>query len=213
VGKHVVKQGECLAAIAARHGFTEWRSIYDHPDNAALRQKRPNPHLLFPGDEVFIPEKTRRTVSAQTGQTVSVTIDVLRRELRLRLHAAPGLPLRNQPWTLRGGGLLLAGETDGDGLLTARLPTHVSRLTVFADGHDWEVLLGHLNPLEDVPDGGVSGAQGRLANLGYQPGPADGLLGPRTAAALSAFQREHGLPPTGALDRDTIRKLAEAHGS
>ena len=39
--------------------------------------------------------------------------------------------------------------------------------------------------------------QQALAKLGYDPGEADGKMGPRTLAALLKFQREHNLPATG----------------
>ena len=39
--------------------------------------------------------------------------------------------------------------------------------------------------------------QAALAVLDYRPGPADGKAGPRTAAAIEAFQRDHKLPVTG----------------
>lgn len=43
----------------------------------------------------------------------------------------------------------------------------------------------------------VREVQGRLAALGYDPGPADGVAGPRTRGAIRAFQADHGLPVTG----------------
>lgn len=55
--EHVVRQGECLSAIAKRYGFASYRIIYDHPDNAELRRARPNPNLLFPGDVIVIPDR------------------------------------------------------------------------------------------------------------------------------------------------------------
>ena len=39
--------------------------------------------------------------------------------------------------------------------------------------------------------------QQRLAELGYDPGPTDGTLGPRTRAAIQAFQRARGLGVDG----------------
>ncbi|GAU80565.1 peptidoglycan-binding protein [Bosea sp. BIWAKO-01] len=39
--------------------------------------------------------------------------------------------------------------------------------------------------------------QAALLSLGYDPGPADGLLGLKTRAALVAFQRAAGLYPDG----------------
>jgi peptidoglycan hydrolase-like protein with peptidoglycan-binding domain len=53
----------------------------------------------------------------------------------------------------------------------------------------------------------VRQAQMRLRAVGYDPGPIDGHLGPRTRAALRAYQRAHGLPRTGTLDRATAHAL------
>ncbi len=54
---HVVESGESLSKIAALYGmgFAAWRKIYNHPLNEELREKRPNPNLIHPGDEVKIP--------------------------------------------------------------------------------------------------------------------------------------------------------------
>ncbi|HEY5598609.1 MAG TPA: peptidoglycan-binding domain-containing protein, partial [Kiloniellales bacterium] len=35
--------------------------------------------------------------------------------------------------------------------------------------------------------------QAALADRGYDPGPIDGRSGPRTRAAIGAYQRDHGL--------------------
>jgi protocatechuate 3,4-dioxygenase beta subunit len=51
-------------------------------------------------------------------------------------------------------------------------------------------------------------AQQQLTNLGFDPGPVDGLMGPMTAGALRAFQQSRGLNPTGQLDEATRRALA-----
>ncbi|TWT05979.1 peptidoglycan-binding protein [Reyranella sp. CPCC 100927] len=42
--------------------------------------------------------------------------------------------------------------------------------------------------------------QGRLRALGFNPGPADGVIGPRTVTAAREFQAAHGLAVTGAID-------------
>lgn len=55
----------------------------------------------------------------------------------------------------------------------------------------------------------VADAQRKLTALGYQPGPADGAMGGRTAAALREFQKDHNLPLTGRLDPQTIAELAK----
>jgi peptidoglycan hydrolase-like protein with peptidoglycan-binding domain len=46
-----------------------------------------------------------------------------------------------------------------------------------------------------------------LTRLGYRPGRIDGLFGPRTQAAVTAFQRKHGLPQTGVAGSVSLRIL------
>lgn len=45
----------------------------------------------------------------------------------------------------------------------------------------------------------VASVQGRLAWLGYDPGPVDGIVGRRTAAAIRRFQADHGLEANGLM--------------
>ena len=52
-------------------------------------------------------------------------------------------------------------------------------------------------------------AQRTLAVLGLDPGPADGVLGPRTKAALTRFQQAEGVRPSGVLDAETKSRLAD----
>jgi peptidoglycan hydrolase-like protein with peptidoglycan-binding domain len=49
--------------------------------------------------------------------------------------------------------------------------------------------------------------QERLAAAGFDPGPADGAVGPRTRAAQRAFQEARGLDPTGEPDGSTLGEL------
>ncbi|MEO1686492.1 MAG: N-acetylmuramidase domain-containing protein [Pseudomonadota bacterium] len=44
---------------------------------------------------------------------------------------------------------------------------------------------------------GLADLQKALAHLGADPGPADGLMGPRTCAAILRFERRVALPETG----------------
>ncbi len=43
----------------------------------------------------------------------------------------------------------------------------------------------------------VANTQSGLSRLGYDPGPVDGLIGPRTSAAIREYQYDHGLPLDG----------------
>ena len=56
-------------------------------------------------------------------------------------------------------------------------------------------------------DSPVAAAQERLARMGYYHGKIDGVFGPETQHAVRAFQRDHGLSPTGYLTMDTRRAL------
>lgn len=51
-------------------------------------------------------------------------------------------------------------------------------------------------------------AQASLQRMGHYTGAIDGIGGPKTTAALRAFQTAAGLHPSGALDADTIAALA-----
>lgn len=61
--------------------------------------------------------------------------------------------------------------------------------------------------LSEDPAEMVRSAQKMLATLGFDPGVADGQIGPRTRAAVSAFQKEAGLPVTGEIDGKLLRAL------
>jgi hypothetical protein len=60
------------------------------------------------------------------------------------------------------------------------------------------------------PLAGTRAIQQRLAELGYKPGPIDGMDGPRTRAAIRAFERDQGLPQTGRATPEVITALSKA---
>jgi hypothetical protein len=53
----------------------------------------------------------------------------------------------------------------------------------------------------------VKAVQKALQDKGMDPGPIDGIMGPRTASALKAFQKDHKLTESGRLDDQTREKL------
>jgi peptidoglycan hydrolase-like protein with peptidoglycan-binding domain len=59
----------------------------------------------------------------------------------------------------------------------------------------------------DLPRERVRRAQERLAAAGFDPGPADGIVGARTRAALRAFQEARDLAPTGEPNGPTLTEL------
>jgi peptidoglycan hydrolase-like protein with peptidoglycan-binding domain len=53
----------------------------------------------------------------------------------------------------------------------------------------------------------IKSLQRELKRAGYDPGVADGKIGPATQRALRRFQEAHGLHPTGDPDIPTLTKL------
>ena len=212
--KHIVQQGEDLFVIAARYRFRDYRTIYDDPANAELRTLRPNPHVLFPGDPIVIPDHESRVEEAATGMRHRFYVSAPQRVLRLRLKDPFGDPLANEPYELSiddaplGPGLV----TKPDGSLEHVIPTNARRGRLTTKEYTWELSIGDLDPIHETPNGGKSGMQARLRNLGYYHGPLDGIIGPRTEDALRRFQVDHGLPGTGKLDDATGATLIAAHG-
>lgn len=56
----------------------------------------------------------------------------------------------------------------------------------------------------------VRAVQLYLGYLGYQPGPVDGIVGPRTLSALAAFQKGRGMASSTAIDAARVEQLSAA---
>ena len=67
-------------------------------------------------------------------------------------------------------------------------------------------------PAADAHDAniGIEDLQHALRELGYEPGPIDGILGTRTRAAIRAFQIDRGLPVTGEVSDNLRTSIALA---
>jgi Putative peptidoglycan binding domain len=59
----------------------------------------------------------------------------------------------------------------------------------------------------EPPDKVIADVQGVLQQMGYYKGEVDGLLGPMTREALTAYQSEQGLTQTAAIDEPTLDSL------
>jgi hypothetical protein len=207
---YTVQQGDCFTRIAKRYGFQDYRLLYDHPDNAALKKARPDPNVLLPGDVVKIPDRDDKKVPRATGKQHAFKVKRPLRALKLTLLDREGKPLGGAAYTLRVEGATFTGKTGGDGKLKHDIPIDATtgEIVLAASGIRRPLRIGHLDPI-DSP----TGVQGRLNNLGYHAGQVDGDLGPWTEGALQGFQADQGLPKTGKCDDATRAKLKAAHGS
>lgn len=204
--EYTVQQNDCLASLAVQHGFA-WKTLWNHPQNAPLKQKRKTPNILLPGDILFIPDKKLKEVAAASQRLHKFKKKREKVMFRVRL-LEEGEPRRNVEYTLQVGDLTLHGTTNGDGKLEHEIPAEAASavLTTAEDSHSFQI--GGLDPLEEI-----SGLQHRLQNLGYLAESADGELNDSTKAALRDFQQKYNLPVDGELTEATRSKLLEIHGS
>lgn len=213
---YIVKQGDCLSSIARDHGFSDWRTIYDHAENADFRARRPDPNLIFPKDRLFIPDREAKQEAAATEakhRFVAVRQETF---LNLKLEEAPGEPMAGD-YVLDVGGSEHRGSLDAEGRLSHKIPPDAKKgeLRVLQaglpeeDALRWEIEIGALDPLDEL-----SGVQGRIWNLGIDCGPVDNLEGPRTKTGVKTFQKLAFRDPDewdGIAGDKTKAKLEEHH--
>lgn len=200
-----------MPLLAERHGFSDHRTIWDHPDNAELKRRR-SPTVLLPGDVVVIPERQSRAEVRGTG--ARHFFELSRTTLRLRVRAFDRLraPLPSSDRELSVAGR--PADTDADGVLDMEIPadTRAAELSIRNGEETIPIHIGDLHPA-DTPEG--LGA--RLHNLGYDC-RADPLLGEegvdpdQLRFAIELFQHDHGLPVTGSATADLVEAVRAEHG-
>lgn len=211
---HIVEQGECLSSIAGKYGFQNYRAIYEHADNADFRRRRPNPNLIYPGDELVIPEAPLEVFVCKTGQLNRFVVKRPERKLHLKLRDGEGEAIAGADYELsiEGDPDPRKGQTGNEGEVEELIPFDATSAKLLIGELVLEFEVGHLNPMFEVKDDGVSGIQARLANLGYFWGSGDGQFGEDTEAAIRLFQEDHDLDVDGLITDDLRTKLAEVHG-
>lgn len=208
---HVVRQGESVDSLAVRCGHLP-DTIWNAPENRDLKRVRKDPHILMPGDRLFVPPLEPKEVSVASGSLHRFTVQRPPARLNVQLVDA-GAPRANEPFVLVvDGNAELRGTTDGDGWVDVALPplARAARLTV-GEGEAAVAYALTFRALDPVTE--ITGVQARLRNLGYREVPLDGQAGPAMTGALCAFQEANGLSVTGTTDQATRDKLLEKHGS
>jgi len=205
---HPVQQGETLYKIAKRYGFSDWRTIYNHADNAEFRKKRPNPNIIYPGDKIGIPEKETKEDSGATEQRHRFRSKGDRQWLLIVLKDARNQPMANTSYMLNIGGKIINDKTDGEGLLEQEIPPNADQAVLAIEGQEFLLKIGYLDPVDTL-----TGWRARLNNLGYKAGKVDGEENEELQSAIEEFQCDHGLKVDGIVGPKTQAKLEEIHGS
>ncbi|MGH9664347.1 MAG: peptidoglycan-binding protein, partial [Bryobacteraceae bacterium] len=214
---YTVQQGDCLSSIAEDYGFSDYQTIYLRPENAAFREKRPNPNVIFPGDVLYIPDREIKKYSRPTDRRHRFVLKRPKVLLRLCLKDDLHQPYKNAKYCLRVGFDQYQGATDGGGIVEHEIPAGASEgeITIFPrqddpsdEGYTFSLTLGELDPVDET-----SGVDARLINLGFGPpdGPDSGFSDEDRTEALKAFQDRFGLDVTGEADEATRTKLRQLH--
>lgn len=208
MSNYVIKDGDCVINLAEKNGLSP-DTIWDHPQNTALRETRTDKNVLLPGDILFIPERQEKSEDGSTNQRHRFRKMGTPARLRLQLMNGED-PISNEDYILLVDGNFFEGTTDADGRIEQIIPPNSAqvKLRIGQNFDEYHINLGHIDP----PDY-VSGVQGRLKNLGFYRGPVDGELGAQTEAALRRFQHKYDLDVSGVLDDQTCRRLQEIYGS
>ena len=217
---YVIRQGDHVERIARRFGF-DADAIWNHADNAELRRRRGSPHVLAPGDVLFIPSPalrragdiraraTHRFRGARATVPVKVVVHLL------------GEPLRHERCELMISDPPEEATTDGEAVLSVDVPHDREEVVVhFPErGFRMRLRVGHLDPIDTE-----AGITARLENLGYllphelvATGHSDlntpGIRQRIRRRGSGAFQRSQDIEPTGELDQATREALEREHGA
>lgn len=169
---HLVQQGEYLAMLAHQYGFVNYRTIWDASENAALKNERKNPNILYPGDELFIPDHEIREDSRPTEKRHTWQKDSQDLKLRIVLTDLKNKPMQGLECVLTVDGDSKEIITGGDGKLPKDIPDNAAGGKLLDKGkpgkelrlqRNFPLKIGHLDPVDKL-----SGQIARLNNLGYR---------------------------------------------
>lgn len=217
---YVIRQGDDVPRLARRFGF-DADAVWNHPNNADLRERRSSPRVLAPGDVLFIPspeEEPAGTVSTSSTHRFRGSPAMV--PIRVAVHQF-GEAICNERCEVLVTDPPLEATTGGDGVLSVEVPHHCDEVVVhFPDrGFKLALRVGHLDPIDTD-----SGITARLENLGYllphdllATGHSD-LNTPEIRdrirrRGVMAFQRSQNLEPSGELDDATRQALVREHGA
>jgi N-acetylmuramoyl-L-alanine amidase len=198
-----VDAGDCASSIAWEQGHF-WDDVWQLPENEALRDARSDPHVLLPGDKLYVPPAEPKALPAATDAHHRFRQYGIPEMLSIRLLDGDA-PRAHLPYLLcfdsEDGEVQREGSTDGDGVLTEPIPPATLYATLFLEDDEFDLELGRL-----APPATAAGAAARLVNLGLLPADAadDEMY---FHAALGTFQKRCGVDVTHALDDATAAAL------
>ena len=174
--------GDSLFGAAARARLTELRGREFTPMISPLNDQTPKDFAALPEKH---PRNELQTDAGANDETASGALNAAR-----SINSARGWQLFLFNYGLEGRNAELAAEAMRklDATSAQAFPAGIERsLGLSADTR--------------------ATIQSQLASLGFDVQSVDGSLGPRTRAAIAAYQRSVGLPSTGYVDFGLLRKI------
>jgi hypothetical protein len=201
-GDYVVKIGDSLISIAFERGLLP-DTIWQAPENEALREARPDAEVLLPGDRMTIPQKRIAYVSKPDSQRHVFRRKAVPHVLRVTLLDVDDEPLADKPVKIDIDGRKGTGVTNSAGQFRHPIQPNARNARIVVDEvYTFEIRLGYLSPVQTL-----RGVQERLRNLGFYEGSIDAQLSPQLTLSLTLFQSSRHLQPTGLIDQATEDEL------
>ncbi|MEZ4330058.1 MAG: PAAR domain-containing protein, partial [Polyangiales bacterium] len=131
-----VRVHEDMLDIAAEYAIgDQWKDVFNHADNQALRDTRPDPLELEPGDVVVLPAALLPRFELQSGQVHEFQVRPQTRRMRVYLQRTSGEPFDSCEWRASFGPREpeQRGVTDAAGLVELDVPWRARRASVLVE--------------------------------------------------------------------------------
>ncbi len=206
-----IEAGESLLQLAYEAGFDSWKRVWNHEPNRELRERRKDPQVLLPGDEITVPPRdTTPTDSCPVNKIHRFRLERPRAWINLRLLDDEGEPLAGLKYRLTAGSVVHEGTTSAEGELSVEIEPNAQdgHLVLWNDAStpcfEAPVKIGYLDPTSSP-----SGLLARLVNLGVERllSPHVGGRAPVSAQDLLFFTPEF----QNAWDEDPAERITALH--
>jgi peptidoglycan hydrolase-like protein with peptidoglycan-binding domain len=153
------------------------------------------------------PTKTTGTAPVATPPQTEVPIRAIQVELESRGY---GVGRPDGVLSLVTRAAILAYEVDHGLPLTADASEDLLKAMVLGSADDTIAATQSRAPVGPHAEQLIKTVQRSLTELGFGPIKIDGHLGEATNTAISRFERDQGVPPTGRISAAMVAKLARA---
>jgi len=188
-GEKVVP-GKCISSIAAHKGHL-WKTIWEHPDNAELKDERKHPNILLPDDMVKVPDKEEKEETVAVEKRHRMRAKGVPCILRLRFTLF-GQPRKGDTYRVYAYPFYQGGKLDKDGAFEAKILPVAEEAEVWLGKDQDNLDEKYLFKLAWVaPANEPRGVQTRLWNLDYYHGGLSNVFDDGTRMAFLRFVQKN----------------------